>query len=126
MRIKFHFTVIEIHEMSFLTVITCYILFQALFFQYSRTDNDAFNLVVQRDDRNNIQDNKIESKLQEKEKEIRNANKVKVPTKHSSKTYDWLDSWSHCKCGKGIPGKPEHGRKRQRILKVASGYGPNR
>ena len=126
MRIKFHFTVIEIHEMSFLTVITCYILFQALFFQYSRTDNDAFNLVVQRDDRNNIQDNKIESKLQEKEKEIRNANKVKVPTKHSSKTYDWLDSWSHCKCGKGIPGKPEHGRKRPRILMVASGYGPNR
>ena len=113
------------HEMSFLTVITCYILFQALFFQYSRTD-DGLNLVVQRDDGNNKEDKKIESKLQEKEKEIRNANKVKVPAKHSSITSDWLDSWSHCKCGKGIPGKPKHGRRRPRILKVASGYGPNR
>ena len=125
MKIKFHFTDTEMHEMSFLTVITCYILFQALFFQYSRTD-DGLKLVVQRDDGNNLQDKKIESKLQEKEKEIRKVNKVKVPSKHSSKTSDWLDSWSHCKCGKGIPGKPKHGRKRPRILKVASGYGPNR
>ena len=71
-------------------------------------------------------DEYITNMLLKKERMAGKANKIKVPPKIISNTPHWVDPWSGCKCGKGIPGKRKvPKRKKTGVLRIASGYGPS-
>ena len=68
---------------------------------------------------------------EEKEHDVgkgpRTANKVMVTSKRKARHFQWLDDWSGCKCGKGIPGGPKSNQRQTKsLLKIVSGYAPHR
>ena len=54
------------------------------------------------------------------------ANKVDTSQSNPFQNHlEWVDRWSGCKCGMGIPGRRAE-KKNKNINRIASGYGPNR
>ena len=54
------------------------------------------------------------------------SNEVKGNKLNHSKHHKHVDEWSKCECGEGLPGKQKKKAKKNRLLKVVSGYVPNR
>ena len=72
-------------------------------------------------------DEEVTNELRAKENGTKyDANEVQVSRKSPSKSQAWIDQWTGCKCGKGIPGERNQQKNKKKILKIASGYGPNR
>ena len=70
-------------------------------------------------------DDLITDELLAKEKSKTYANKVEVSLPKSSNNLEWVDGWSGCKCGTGVPGEQIQDDKKS-VKRIASGYGPNK
>ena len=87
---------------------------------------DAQEDAEEKETNDSNKDDIIIKKLLAQEKGRKYANKVDTSqSKPPKNRLEWVDRWSGCKCGMGIPGRPAK-KKKQNIKRIASGYGPNR
>ena len=86
---------------------------------------DAQN-AEEKETNNTERDDLVTNELLAEEKRRKYANKVDISHSTSTKNnLEWIDRWSGCKCGAGIPGKGPTENKKS-VKRIASGYGPNK